>query len=89
MRLPEPVRRWAFRATSAVAAAQVLLAYYYANVRFLPIAAGFGILAGLCAAGRRAGRAGAEPAANLRHPGARPRALSGPVLRPSGSHGTP
>ena len=42
------LQRWAGRACLFLAAALGMLGYHFANVRFLPVMAGFAILAGVC-----------------------------------------
>ena len=42
------LQRWAGRVCLFLGAAFAMLGYYYANVRFLPIMAGFTILAAVC-----------------------------------------
>jgi hypothetical protein len=59
---------WAARLCLGAVAALGVLGMYYGNVRFAPIAAGFGILAAVCYAERR---------------GRRLRLGSSPVRRPS------
>ena len=64
------LQRWAGRACVGVVALLVMLGYYFANVRFAPVAAGFAILAGLFYSGRMV----ASPSASLSNSG-RHRAL--------------
>jgi hypothetical protein len=44
----DSVRRWSGWIFLALVAALVTMGYHFGNVRFLPLAAGFGILAALC-----------------------------------------
>jgi hypothetical protein len=44
----EELQRWAGRLCLLLVAALGLMSYYWANVRFLPVMAGFAILAGVC-----------------------------------------
>ncbi len=46
------LQRWAGRTCAALVALMATLGYYFANVRFVPVAAGFGILALLFYSGR-------------------------------------
>jgi hypothetical protein len=50
----EELQRWAGRLCLMLAAALGMMGYYWANVRFLPLIAGFAILAGVCYAPRNA-----------------------------------
>lgn len=61
----EDLQRWAGRICLLLVAALGMMAYHFANVRFLPLMAGFAILAGVCY-----GRHGESNAARpLRHSG--------------------
>jgi hypothetical protein len=42
------IRRWVGWICLGVVAASLSMGYHYGNIRFLPVAAGFAILAGLC-----------------------------------------
>ncbi len=44
----EELQRWAGRVCLLLVAAFGMLGYHYANVRFLPMTAGFAILAAVC-----------------------------------------
>ena len=44
----EDLQRWAGRTCLLLVGALGLMGYHFANVRFLPLAAGFAILAGVC-----------------------------------------
>jgi hypothetical protein len=44
----EDLQRWAGRTCLLLVGALGLMGYYFANVRFLPLMAGFAILAGVC-----------------------------------------
>jgi hypothetical protein len=68
----EELQRWAGRICLMLVGALGLMGYYFANVRFLPLVAGFAILAGVCYI-----RGGAVGSA---------RALSARPLRESGQH---
>lgn len=46
------LQRWAGRTCAALVALMATLGYYFANVRFAPVAAGFAILALLFYSGR-------------------------------------
>ena len=48
----EELQRWAGRLCLLLVASFAILGYHGANVRFLPLMAGFGILAGVCYARR-------------------------------------
>ena len=48
----EDLQRWAGRMCLLLVGAFGMMSYYFANVRFLPIVAGFGILAVVCYSGR-------------------------------------
>jgi hypothetical protein len=52
MAVSEELQRWAGRICLVIVAALGMLAYHYANVRFMPLMAGFAILAGVCYAPR-------------------------------------
>jgi hypothetical protein len=56
----DSVRRWAGWAFLAIVAALVSMGYHFGNVRFVPLAAGFAILAGVCLLdrGRQQARSG-------------------------------
>jgi len=64
----EELQRWAGRVCLLLVAAFGMLSYHYANVRFLPMMAGFAILAAVCYAPRIASQ-GARP---LRESGQHP-----------------
>jgi hypothetical protein len=61
----EDLQRWAGRLCLLLVGAFGMMSYYFANVRFLPIGAGFAILAVVCYSGRVVSGA-ARP---LRHSG--------------------
>ncbi len=44
----EQSQRWAGRICLSLVGALAIMGYYFANVRFLPLVAGFAILAGVC-----------------------------------------
>ena len=44
----EELQRWAGRLCLILVAALGMMGYHWANVRFLPLMAGFAILAGVC-----------------------------------------
>jgi len=44
----EDLQRWAGRTCLLLVGALGLMGYHFANVRFLPLVAGFAILAGVC-----------------------------------------
>jgi drug/metabolite transporter (DMT)-like permease len=48
----EELQRWAGRTCLLLVGALGMMGYYFANVRFLPLVAGFAILAGVCYAGQ-------------------------------------
>ncbi|MGH2627215.1 MAG: hypothetical protein ACRDHY_11245 [Anaerolineales bacterium] len=48
----EDLQRWAGRTCLLLVGALGMMGYYYANVRFLPLVAGFAILAGVCYGGQ-------------------------------------
>jgi hypothetical protein len=48
----EELQRWAGRACLLLVVGLGMMGYYWANVRFLPLMAGFAILAGVCYAPR-------------------------------------
>lgn len=48
----EDLQRWAGRTCLLLGSALAMTGYYYANVRFIPLVAGFAILAGVCYAAR-------------------------------------
>ena len=64
----EDLQRWAGKICLLLAGALGMTGYYFANVRFLPLVAGFAILAGVCFSGRAA----AEPIPPLRNSGHHP-----------------
>lgn len=64
----EELQRWAGRICLLLVMAFGTMGYHWANVRFLPLMAGFAILAGVCYAPRAASR----EASSLRHSGQRP-----------------
>jgi hypothetical protein len=64
----EELQRWAGRLCLMLVAALGMMGYHWANVRFLPLMAGFAILAGVCYAPRNA----TEEARSLRPSGQRP-----------------
>ena len=64
----EELQRWAGRLCLLLVAAFGMLGYYYANVRFLPLMAGFAILAAVC----YVPRAASSRAPSLRSSGQRP-----------------
>jgi hypothetical protein len=64
----EELQRWAGRFCLMLVAALGMMGYHWANVRFLPLMAGFAILAGLC----YAPRAVREEAGRLRPSGQHP-----------------
>ena len=47
----EDLQRWAGRTCLLLVAALAMTGYHFANVRFLPLVAGFAILAGVCYSG--------------------------------------
>lgn len=64
----EQLQRWAGRICLSLVGALAIMGYYFANVRFLPLVAGFAILAGLC----YNGRAASEPLPAVRDSGHHP-----------------
>jgi hypothetical protein len=44
----EDLQRWAGRTCLLLVAVLAMMGYHFANVRFLPLVAGFAILAGVC-----------------------------------------
>jgi hypothetical protein len=56
----EDLQRWAGRTCLLLVGALGMMGYHFANVRFLPLVAGFAILAGVCYNGR--GAPGSIPA---------------------------
>jgi hypothetical protein len=48
----EDLQRWAGRTCLLLVGALGMMGYHFANVRFLPLVAGFAILAGVCYAGQ-------------------------------------
>jgi uncharacterized membrane protein YfbV (UPF0208 family) len=48
----EDLQRWAGRTCLLLVAVLAMMAYHFANVRFLPLVAGFAILAGVCYGGQ-------------------------------------
>jgi hypothetical protein len=48
----EELQRWAGRLCLLLVAALGMMGYHWANIRFLPLMAGFAILAGVCYAPR-------------------------------------
>ncbi|MGH7527878.1 MAG: hypothetical protein ACREMX_14375 [Gemmatimonadales bacterium] len=54
MRPNRELTLWAGRLSLGLVAALALMGYYYGNIRFVPIAAGFAILAGVCYFGLQA-----------------------------------
>ena len=48
----EDLQRWAGRACLLLGTALAMMGYYFANIGFLPLVAGFAILAGVCYGGR-------------------------------------
>ncbi len=53
----EEVQRWAGRTCLLLVAALGMMGYHFANVRFLPLVAGFAILAAVCYSPRWQARA--------------------------------
>ena len=64
----EELQRWAGRLCLLLVAAFGMMAYHWANVRFLPLMAGFAILSGVC----YAPRAVSQQARTLRPSGQHP-----------------
>jgi hypothetical protein len=64
----EELQRWAGRICLMLVAAFGMMGYHWANVRFVPIIAGFAILAGLC----YAGKSESDPPRVLRNSGKHP-----------------
>jgi hypothetical protein len=50
----EDLQRWAGRICLLLVGVLAMTGYHFANVRFLPLVAGFAIMAGVCYAGQRA-----------------------------------
>jgi hypothetical protein len=48
----EDLQRWAGRTCLLLVGALGMMGFYFGNIRFLPLAAGFAILAGVCYNGR-------------------------------------
>jgi hypothetical protein len=63
----EDLQRWAGRTCLLLGMALGVMGYHFANVRFVPLVAGFGILAGVCY-----GRGTANPIRSLRTSGQHP-----------------
>jgi hypothetical protein len=61
----EDLQRWAGRICLLLVGALGMMGYHFANVRFLPVMAGFAILAGVFYSGREA----PEPLRRLRSSG--------------------
>jgi hypothetical protein len=64
----EDLQRWAGRMFLLLSGALGMMGYHFANIRFLPIVAGFAILAGVCYSGRGT----THPAPPLRNSGHHP-----------------
>jgi hypothetical protein len=64
----EDLQRWAGRTCLLLGGALGMMGYHFANVRFLPLVAGFAILAGVCYSGRGA----SDPTSSLRDSGQHP-----------------
>ena len=64
----EDLQRWAGRTCLLLGGALGMMGYHFANVRFLPLVAGFAILAGVCYSGRGA----SDPNTSLRDSGQHP-----------------
>ena len=64
----EELQRWAGRLCLLLVAVLGMMSYHWANVRFLPLMAGFAIMAGVC----YAPRAPSQEARSLRPSGQRP-----------------
>jgi hypothetical protein len=64
----EELLRWAGRLCLLLVAALGMMGYHYANIRFVPVMAGFAILAAVCYVPRPA----ATGAKSLRHSGQHP-----------------
>jgi hypothetical protein len=64
----EDLQRWAGRTCLLLGMTLGIMGYHFANVRFIPLVAGFGILAGVCYGGRGA----ANPIRSLRSSGQHP-----------------
>jgi hypothetical protein len=64
----QELQRWAGRLCLMLVAALGMMGYHWANVRFLPLMAGFAILAGVC----YAPRTGTKKARSLRPSGQHP-----------------
>jgi len=64
----EELQRWAGRACLMLVAAFGMLGYHYANVRFLPLVAGFAILAAVCYMPRAASQEGRPLRESGQHP---------------------
>jgi hypothetical protein len=64
----EDVQRWAGRTCLLLGGAFGMMGYHFANVRFLPLVAGFAILAGVCYNGRMA----SNPVRSVRDSGQHP-----------------
>ena len=62
----ENLQRWAGRTCLLLAGALGMMGYYFGNVRFLPLMAGFAILAGVCYR-ERVGSAAARPLRDSGH----------------------
>ncbi len=68
MEASQELQRWAGRVCLLLVTALGMMGYYFANVRFLPVMAGFAILAAVCYVPRVISQ-GARP---LRESGQRP-----------------
>jgi hypothetical protein len=64
----EDLRRWAGRTCLLLVGTLGMMGYHFANVRFLPLVAGFAILAGVC----YSGRGDSDPTSPLRDSGQHP-----------------
>jgi hypothetical protein len=64
----EDLQRWAGRICLLLSGALAMMGYHFANIRFLPLVAGFAILAGVCYNGRRT----TDPIRSMRDSGQHP-----------------
>ncbi len=64
----EDLQRWAGRTCLLLGGALGMMGYHFANVRFLPLVAGFAILAGVC----YSSRGHSDPTRPLRDSGQHP-----------------
>ncbi|CAN5770117.1 hypothetical protein BH24GEM1_BH24GEM1_17860 [soil metagenome] len=64
----EDLQRWAGRTCLLLGSALAMMGYHFANIRFVPVVAGFAILAGLCYGVRGATAAAGRLRSSGQHP---------------------